>query len=79
MLELKNVSYKIVEQGQEKTILDGISCTFADNCLTAITGHNGSGKSTLTKIVMGIVRPTSGKIFFMIFYLVNNEIIIHSS
>ena len=64
MLELKNVSYKIVEQGQERVILDDISCIFDNNCLTAITGHNGSGKSTLTKIVMGIVRPTSGKIFF---------------
>lgn len=64
MLELKNITYKVCEQGQEKYILDNISCTFDDNCLIAITGHNGSGKSTLTKIIMGIVKPTSGKIIF---------------
>ena len=62
MLELKNISY-IVKNGKEKkTILNNFSYTFKDNCITAITGHNGSGKSTLTKIIMGIVKPTSGKV-----------------
>lgn len=62
MLEVKNITY-IVENGKEKkTILDDFSYTFKDNCITAITGHNGSGKSTLTKIIMGIVKPTSGQI-----------------
>ena len=64
MLELKNITYKVHEQGQEKYILDNISCSFEDNCLVAITGHNGSGKSTLTKIIMGIIKPTSGQIIF---------------
>lgn len=64
MLELKNITYKVSEHGQEKTILDNISCVFEDNCITAITGHNGSGKSTLMRIVMGIVKPTAGEIFF---------------
>lgn len=62
MIELKNVSYKINQDGQEKVILDNISCVFSSNCLTAITGHNGSGKSTLTKLIMGIVKATSGTI-----------------
>ena len=62
MLEVKNITY-IVENGKgKKTILDDFSYTFKDNCITAITGHNGSGKSTLTKIIMGIVKPTSGQI-----------------
>jgi len=64
MVELKNVSYIINQNGQEKIILDNISCVFDDNCLTAITGHNGSGKSTLTKIIMGIIKPSSGAILF---------------
>ena len=29
-----------------------------------ITGPRQSGKSTLAKIIMGIEKPTSGKIFF---------------
>ena len=63
MLELKNISYKIIEQGKEKIILDDISCVFEDDCIIAITGHNGSGKSTLTKLIMGILTPTDGEIF----------------
>ena len=63
MLELKNITYKVEELGQEKIILDNISCVFEDNCVTAITGHNGSGKSTLTKIIVGILTPTAGQVF----------------
>ena len=64
MLELRNITYKVIENEQEKIILDDISCVFEDNCFVAITGHNGSGKSTLTKVIMGIVKPSAGKIFF---------------
>lgn len=64
MLELKNITYIVNEQGQDKIILDDISCVFEDDCITAITGQNGSGKSTLTKIIIGIIQPTSGKILF---------------
>ena len=63
MIRLENVSYKVMVDGNEKTILNNISCEFNDGCVTAITGHNGSGKSTLTKIIIGIVKPTSGKVF----------------
>ena len=64
MIELKNITYKVIADGVEKVLLDDISCVFEDNCFTAITGHNGSGKSTLTKIIMGILRPSKGEIFF---------------
>lgn len=64
MIELKNIVYKVIERGQEKTILDDVSCVFHDACLTAITGQNGSGKSTLMKIIMGIIKPNSGSVLF---------------
>ncbi|MBR1988013.1 MAG: ATP-binding cassette domain-containing protein [Clostridia bacterium] len=64
MLELKNITYKVIENGKEKVILDNISCVFEDNCVTAITGQNGGGKSTVTKIIMGILKQTSGEIYF---------------
>lgn len=63
MIELKNVTYAVEDRGVKKTILKDVSCCFEDNCVVAITGHNGSGKSTLTKIIMGILKPTSGEIF----------------
>ena len=62
MLELVNVSYI----KDDKVILDNINIKFDDN-FTVITGPNGSGKSTLAKIIMGIVKPTSGKVLY------NNE------
>ena len=60
MLELKNITYKV----EDKIILDNINLKFNKGEIVAITGHNGSGKSTLTKIIMGIVKQTSGDIIF---------------
>ena len=60
MLELKNVSYF----RDNKQILDNISLKIDNSKLVAITGPNGSGKSTLAKIIMGILNPDSGSIFF---------------
>ena len=59
MLELVNVSY----EKDNKKILDNINIVFDDN-FTVITGPNGSGKSTLAKIIMGILKPTSGKVLY---------------
>lgn len=64
MIELINVTYIVEDKGNKKVILDNISINFEDNCVTAITGQNGSGKSTLTKIIIGIIRPTSGQILY---------------
>ncbi len=66
MLELIDIKYKVVddETGKEKEILKGINLNVCQDSFTVITGPNGSGKSTLAKIIMGIVKPTSGKIIF---------------
>ena len=59
MLELQNISF----HADDKDILKDINLKIDDK-FVAITGPNGSGKSTLLKIIMGIIRPTSGKIIF---------------
>ena len=63
MLELKNISYKVDEDGKEKYILKDVDLTI-DERFVAFTGPNGGGKSTLAKVIAGILKPTSGKIFF---------------
>ncbi len=60
MLEFKNVSY-LVPDGRE--ILKNINLEINDR-FVAVTGPNGSGKSTMAKLIAGIIKPTSGKIFF---------------
>ena len=63
ILELQNVSYDVSENGVSKEILKNVNIKFEDS-FTAITGPNGGGKSTLAKMIAGIIKPTSGKIFF---------------
>jgi branched-chain amino acid transport system ATP-binding protein len=43
-------------------VLDGISLSAGDGETVTLLGTNGNGKSTLMKCIMGIVRPTAGRI-----------------
>jgi len=61
MLELIDISF----ERDNKKILKNINLKIDGKKFVAITGPNGSGKSTLAKIIMGIVKPTTGKIMFM--------------
>ena len=66
MLKLENICYDVDADRPDraKRILSDVSLEFPDRSLTVITGHNGSGKSTLVKLIMGIDKPTSGRILF---------------
>jgi Fe-S cluster assembly ATP-binding protein len=63
MLELKNVSFEVSESGEGKEIIKNVSVTIPDNQLVVITGPNGGGKSTLARLIAGIEKPTSGRIY----------------
>ncbi len=43
---------------------DNISIDVKSGSIHAILGENGAGKSTLMKIIYGVVKPDSGKIFW---------------
>ena len=62
MLELKNICFEITDEKGTTKIINDISLTLEDGKFVVITGPNGSGKSTLAKIIMGIEKPTSGRI-----------------
>ncbi len=64
MLELVNLSFKVNDDGTNKEILNNVSLTLEDGKFLVITGPNGGGKSTLAKLIMGIEKPTSGKILW---------------
>ena len=64
MLELKNISFGVNDEKGEKEIIKNISLTVEDNKFTVVTGPNGGGKSTLARLIAGIEKPTSGRIYF---------------
>ena len=44
--------------------LDQVSITVPEGSFVTITGPSGSGKTTLLMALSGLIRPTSGKIYF---------------
>ena len=65
MLELQNLCFEVSGDAEKhKEIIKDINLTFGDHAFIAITGPNGGGKSTLAKLIMGIERPTSGRILY---------------
>lgn len=64
MLELSHVSFEVTENKAHKEIIQDISLTVDNHKFVVITGPNGGGKSTLAKLIAGIEKPTSGRIYF---------------
>ena len=60
MVELRDVHM----QFEEKKVLDGVSLKVESLERLVIMGQSGSGKSTILRLILGILRPNSGSIFF---------------
>lgn len=44
--------------------VDGVSFSAAPGAVTGYLGPNGSGKSTTVKMIIGLLEPSSGEIFW---------------
>lgn len=60
ILESKEVTKKY----GSKTAVNGVSLKLEPGLVYAMLGPNGSGKTTWMKMVAGLVKPTSGEIFY---------------
>jgi phospholipid/cholesterol/gamma-HCH transport system ATP-binding protein len=47
-----------------KRVLEGVSLKVAPLDRLVIMGQSGSGKSTILRLILGILQPTAGEIFF---------------
>lgn len=62
MLEVRNLTYEVMENGEKVTIVKNINFTVPDGGMLVVTGPNGGGKSTVAKLLMGILPAVSGEI-----------------
>ena len=61
LISVKNVSFSY---GNTQVLID-VSFPIRSGDFLAILGPNGSGKTTLIKIILGLFKPTQGKIHLM--------------
>jgi len=58
MIELQNVTLRY----GEREILNEVSLVIDDNKIKAVLGPSGVGKSTILKLILGLIKPNSGRI-----------------
>jgi zinc transport system ATP-binding protein len=61
LISVENVSFSF--QGLE--VLRGISFSISGGDFLALIGPNGSGKTTLIRLILGILKPSSGRVVLM--------------
>lgn len=62
MLDVRNLTYEVVDNGERRAIVKNISFSAADGEMLVITGPNGGGKTTVAKLLMGVAEATGGEI-----------------
>ena len=62
MLEVKHLTYQVMENGAERKLVDDVSFSVKDGEMLVITGPNGGGKSTIAKLLMGIEKAHKGEL-----------------
>jgi len=60
VVELRDVRL----QFEEKKVLDGVSLKVEPLQRLVVMGQSGSGKSTILRLILGILQPTAGEVFF---------------
>jgi peptide/nickel transport system ATP-binding protein len=58
------VSHSLFNRSRSVAAVKDVSFTIADNEFVALVGESGSGKSTLAKLLVGLEKPSSGRIVF---------------
>lgn len=57
-IEVSHISYSV----NGNSILENIDLQINEGCYLGIVGPNGAGKTTLLRLILGIIKPTEGRI-----------------
>ncbi|HXY60848.1 MAG TPA: ATP-binding cassette domain-containing protein [Chthoniobacterales bacterium] len=60
MVQLRDVD----KEFENKKVLDGVTLEVEPEQRLVIMGQSGSGKSTILRLILGMLRPDSGDVFF---------------
>ncbi len=56
---------KVFGMGRQKTVaVDHVDFNFCEGEVVSIVGESGSGKTTLAKMLLGLINPTAGDIYY---------------
>jgi peptide/nickel transport system ATP-binding protein len=56
---------KVFGFGRQKTLaVDHVDFSFYEGEIVSIVGESGSGKTTLAKMLLGLINPTEGEVYF---------------
>ena len=64
VIEIKNLKKQFGPQAGGFIAVDDISFSVKKGEIVGLLGPNGAGKTTTFYTVCGLVKPTSGKVFF---------------
>lgn len=57
---------KVFGLGRRKNVaVDHVNFDFKEGEIVSIVGESGSGKTTLTKMLLGLINPTEGEVYFL--------------
>ena len=60
--EIRINDVRFAYEGQTAPVFDGFSCIFRAGEITEVTGPTGVGKSTLIRLVLALLKPSSGEV-----------------
>lgn len=63
-VEVKNIYQIFTLKNKEVVVLEDINLDINEGEFISLVGPSGCGKSTLLRIIAGLIKPSSGKVFF---------------
>ena len=64
MLEVRDLKKYYFSGGREIRAVNGVSFTVNENEIFGVVGESGCGKSTLGRLILRLLKPSGGQIFF---------------